>query len=349
MRRAIAGFACLTSAASSAVAERCDDAPAVCELDAGKAALVSDPAEAAKQLFASYQLEPKPGTLAVYAYALHRAHRYAESYEAFTRAKTAFEAIVAATAKTVDGAKAAQDLAALSRAQRELVDAQNTLQNIESELGLLRSLTAEVRVRYAAGAPPAGLLIARRGAGDVDDPFGHPFIIDAPADTLVVTYPDGKRREIALALAGGATQTVVIPAPEVPAAVAPANPAPAIPAPAPDPIEPRHHTARWTGLALLVAGASTASIAGIVAYDAHEDRCPDGMCASMASAVAAGQAKNREQLAAGVAIGGGVLALTGLVLAITDPGHSTAPRGAASNFNVIVRSNGAMAFFQRSF
>ena len=349
MKYAIAAFACLTAAASSAVADRCDDAPAVCELNAGKAALASDPAEAAKQLYASYQLDPKPATLAVYAYALHRAHRYAESFEAFTRAKTAFEAIVAATARTVDGAKAAQDPAALSRAQREFVDAQNTLQNIESELGLLRSLTAEVRVRYAAGAPPAGLLIARRGAGDVVDPFGHPFIIDTPADTLIVTYPDGQSREIALALAGGATQTVVIPAPDVPSVAAPANPAPTNPAPAPREIEPTHHTARWAGLALLVVGASAASVAGIVAYDAHEDRCPDGMCESMASAVAAADAKSREQLAAGVAIGGGVLALTGLVLAITDPGHSTGPGGVAANFNVIVRSNGAMAFFQRSF
>jgi hypothetical protein len=351
VRRAAGLFIALLLSRSS-LAEVCRDAPAQCAFRDGKAALKSDPREAARLLYSSYHLEPRPDTLALYAYALHQGHRYAAAREAFTRAKIAFQAELATTQRAFAAASAKHDSEASAAAQAHLEDLQRQLENVDSELGVLESLTARVRLRYAAGEPPAGLVIAHRGEGDVQRPFTELVIVNAGDDALAVTYPDGRSKEFPLALSGGADHTVVIPAED------------AAPTPQPLPVAPvrdaaslassSSHVGRWVGAGLLGVGVVSAGLGGFVYYDAHQayekSGCAEsGSCPNSAAKDAGQRATDRMNIALGISIGGGVLAVTGLVLTIADPGHSSRAASVAAHFQITSRPDGFTALLRGSF
>lgn len=183
-----------------AIADECFDAPAVCDVKAGTALIATDPEAAAKKLLAAYELQPSADTLGIYSFALQQAHHYALAIEASTRARSMLED---------ERDKLTND--ATDHAKPRLDQIAAELTSIDAQIANLKVVTGRITLRYSGD--PKGIVVARRGGGDVEDPFSTPVVVDAGSDTLIVTYPTGQLVELPIHVGGGAEATVVVPTP----------------------------------------------------------------------------------------------------------------------------------------
>lgn len=160
---AVSVAACVVASLATHAAIACDDAPSECAFQAGMAALHTNPEEAAKQFLASHTLDPKPRTLAAYALAQLTAKHYALAAKAYAQAKADYQPLLAASSHAVDAARTASDPTALASAQQAYEELANKVAAIDLQLGRLATQTAHVRLRYAAGAAPAGIVVVHPG------------------------------------------------------------------------------------------------------------------------------------------------------------------------------------------
>jgi hypothetical protein len=139
------------------------------------------------------------------------------------------------------------------------------------------------------------------------------------------------KHEITLKAGQRAKLEVELPAkPKEPAPVVEEKPTPP-PAPAPPPaVSTRSKPQLYGGIGLVTAGAVTMGIATAIALDARSDynaakeRCPDGMCPSLADFEATRDARDRARTMTWVFAGGAAIATVGTVLILTS--KRSAPR-----------------------
>jgi hypothetical protein len=203
----VKGFvaAILAFGVRAAAADECFDSPAVCHLKTGKALLESDPKRASDELYASYKADPKTSTLALYALALERDHRFATSAIYWRRVRARLSTELEDTKQ---------------RAVGEATAIEREIKTADSELSGLESHIARVHLRYGGGSAQ-NVVVARKGEGDVLNAFTDEILVNAPSDQLTVTYGDGQVKQLAIEIAGGGEQTIVVAAPAPPASPTP--------------------------------------------------------------------------------------------------------------------------------
>lgn len=331
-----AAVAAVALSRTEASAAPCAPPTPACHLDSGKQLLDTDPGRAAQELLASYRLDERTDTLALYATALQRDHQYALALETWKRVlvfrDSELDAAIEA-ARTATGRKRAAARAAQVRARAQSEQAAQAVIELWPRVG---------RVRIEI--PPGQQLTVSRGGVEVDP--SHDVPVNAGRDELVFTRRDGSVERVAVAVAAGAVaridapgEAVVRPAPPPAKAIA------ARPAPAPEvvaaraaeaaepeaaqpeavadlPERPRLFTARRIGVGLVAAGVlagGTAAAFGYLASRDHDDAfglgCSgDGLCPRGPAADLAQRGNDRARIAQVAAIGAGVLAATGVTL-----------------------------------
>ncbi len=195
---------------AEAWAEPCSAPTPACHLENGTELLTSDPRRAAEELLASYQLDERTDTLALYATALALDHRYALALDTWKRVIVFRDSELEAAreaARASAGRKRAAARAAAARAQKQSEQAAEAIIQLWPRVG-------RVRIRLAPG--PA-IAVSRDGA-PVDP--AQDVIVNAGRDELVFTHPDGSVERVAVQVAAGAF--VKIDAPVEPAGTPPA-------------------------------------------------------------------------------------------------------------------------------
>jgi len=194
---------------SQARAEPCATPSPACHLQNGKELLTDDPRRAADELLASYQLDERTDTLALYAIALQLDHRYALALETWKRVIVFRDSELEAakdTARTATGRKRAAARAALPRIQKQSEQAAEAIIKLWPHVG-------RARIRLAAGQQ---VMVTRDGA-EID--VSKDVVVNAGGDELVFAYKGGGVERVAVQVApGGLTQ---IDAPSEPAAKQP--------------------------------------------------------------------------------------------------------------------------------
>jgi len=188
-------------AGSEARAERCPPASPSCHLEAGKQLLERDPRRAAEELLASYQLDERTDTLALYATALELDRRYALALETWKRViifrdselETAKE-----TARTATGRKLTAARTAAARAEKQSEQAAQAILKLWPRV-------ARVRIRLAPGQQ---LAVSHDGA-DVDP--SRDVLVNAGRDELVFTRKDGTVERVAIEVPAGALAKIDAP------------------------------------------------------------------------------------------------------------------------------------------
>jgi hypothetical protein len=194
----------------AAWAEPCSAPTPACHLDNGTELLTSDPRRAAAELLASYQLDERTDTLALYATALALDHRYALALDTWKRVIVFRDSELEAAreaARTSTGRKRAAARATATRAQKQSEQAAQAIIQLWARVG-------RARIRLAPGQQVA---VTRDGAAV--DP-AQDVIVNAGGDELVFTHRDGRVERVAVQVAAGAF--VKIDAPTGPAAAPPA-------------------------------------------------------------------------------------------------------------------------------
>lgn len=193
---------------AEAWAQPCSAPTPACHLENGTELLTSDPRRAAEELLASYQLDERTDTLALYATALALDHRYALALDTWKRVIVFRDSELEAAreaARTSTGRKRAAARAAAARAQKQSEQAAEAIIQLWPRVG-------RVRIRRAPGS---SIAVSRDGA-PVDP--SQDVIVNAVRDELVFTRPDGSVERVAVQVAAGAF--VKIDAPSAPALVA---------------------------------------------------------------------------------------------------------------------------------
>ena len=194
-----------------ASAEPCSAPTPACHLENGTELLTSDPKRAAEELLASYQLDERTDTLALYATALALDHRYALALDTWKRVIVFRDSELEAareTARTSTGRKRAAARATVTRAQKQSEQAAQAIIQLWPRIG-------RVRIRLAPGQQVA---VTRDGAAV--DP-AQDVIVNAGGDELVFTHRDGRIERVAVQVAAGAFVKIDAPAEPVgPPAVA---------------------------------------------------------------------------------------------------------------------------------
>lgn len=321
-------FVLLAIGSAAARAAPCAPPTPACHLANGKDLLTSDPGRAADELLASYQLDERTDTLALYATALQLDQRYALALETWKRVIVFRDSELEAARdaeRTQTGKKRAAARAAAARAEHDSEEAARAILALWPRVG-------RVRIRRAPGQQVA---VARQGA-EVD--AAEDVLVNAGHDELVFAQRDGSSVRIAVAVAAGGLAQIDAPAERV---VAAPPPPPRAPAAAPRPVgspvlavsadadqEPivswwsRSSTLSKVGLGLaggaVVVGGVAAGF-GILAsrdYDRARDAgcTADGRCPFGAAADLARQSNDRARWAQIGAVGAGALAATGVTL-----------------------------------
>ncbi len=340
-------------------AEQCFASPAVCLVKEGQALLKatpSNPKAAAQKFYASYQLEPTTNTLAQYAIAMTMDREYAVAYEAWQKVTALTEREAADAKSLVASAHSANDKAAAQTAQAKLDVATNRLDNARTALADLSPNVARVRIRFPEGKPPNGMVVTRKGVGDVDTNVTAEFVVKAGGDTLLFKYPNGTTREIQVVVAGGNVETINAPSLETTtkpvAVVVPAQTEQAEVEETP-PEVPAPKTRLYASYAL--GGAGVVMLGLAVAFevqsrsawsDAKAAGCTDSTCPAGMAADLGDKSNSRAHLALGSALGGVALVGAGAALYFT---YSANRATSASAWNVVPARNGAFASWSRSF
>ena len=195
---------CLAAAIAPvpAWAEPCAAPTPACHLENGKELLTADPRRAAEELLASYQLDERTDTLALYAMALALDQRHALALDTWKRVIVFRDSELDAAkeaARTAAGRKRAAARAAAARAQKQSEQAAEAIIALWSRVG-------RVRIRSAAGAQ---LAVTRDGA-PVDP--AQDVVVNAGGDELVFTHRDGSTERVAVQVAAGAFAKIDAPA-----------------------------------------------------------------------------------------------------------------------------------------
>jgi hypothetical protein len=156
--------------------------------------------------------------------------------------------------------------------------------------------------------------VARKGEGDLAQPFKEPVLMAGGSDTLIVSYPDGSSIEIQVSAPPGTISDKTIPV---------RNPVIVTP-------EKKRFTWRWIGVGLLGV-AVVGTVVGVMEYRASANTLSDLGCFEVANGglsctgdAAAGQrAADRQTRSERVLVGAGVLAIAGMVLVAINPGNKT--------------------------
>lgn len=200
---------------AEAWAEPCTAPTPACHLENGTELLTSDPRRAADELLASYQLDERTDTLALYATALALDRRYALALDTWKRVivfrDSELEAARAAVRRAT-GRKRAVAGAAAARAQKQSEQAAAAIIGLWPHVG-------RVRIRLAPGS---SIAVSRDGAAV--DP-AEDVTVNAGGDALVFTHRDGSVERVAVQVAPGAFVKIDAPAeagvrPAAPPAVA---------------------------------------------------------------------------------------------------------------------------------
>jgi hypothetical protein len=197
-------------------AQPCTTPDPACHLETGKDLLTADPRRAADELLASYRLDERTDTLALYAVALQLDQRHALALETWKRVIVFRDSELEAAkeaARTATGRKRAAARAAVARAQRQ------TEQAAEAILKLWPSV-ARVHIRLAPGQQVA---VSRDGA-EVD--ASKDVLVNAGHDELVFTRNDGSVARVAVEVAAGALANIDAPPAPV---MATGSPRPVVP------------------------------------------------------------------------------------------------------------------------
>lgn len=320
-------------------ARPCTPPTPACHLENGKELLTADPKRAAEELLASYQLDERTDTLALYATALQLDRRYALALETWKRVIVFRDSELEAAkeaARTTTGRKRAVARATAARVQQQSEQAAEAIIKLWPSVG-------RVRIRLAAGQE---LAVSRDGA-EVD--VAHDVLVNAGRDELVFTRKDGSVERVVVQVAAGALAKIDAPpepvgkpapqllAPEPPRSRDPAANQPEAPVEAALPArvagrfvdEPRSLTMSRVGLGFVAGAVAAEAIAGGLGYLASRDydrartigcssdgRCPFGPAADLAQ-----QSNDRARLAQITAIAGGALAATGVTLWLVGRGQ----------------------------
>ena len=321
---------------ADAWAAPCSAPTPACHLETGTQLLTSDPKRAAEELLASYQLDERTDTLALYATALAFDHRYALALDTWKRVIVFRDSELEAAreaARTSTGRKRAAARATAARAQKQSEQAAQAIIQLWARVG-------RVRVRLAPGQQVA---VTRDGAAV--DP-AQDVIVNAGGDELVFTRRDGSVERVAVQIAAGAFVKIDAPAePAGPPAVArvpqsrereaAGKPAAAVAATAGaartgtpadaalvSSANPRSLTLSRVGLGLVAGAVAAGGVAGSFGYLASRDfdrsrtagcsadgRCPFGPAADLAQ-----QSNHRARIAQISAASALALAATGATL-----------------------------------
>jgi hypothetical protein len=187
---------------AEAWAAPCSTPTPACHREAGTELLTSDPKRAAAELLASYQLDERTDTLALYATALALDHRYALALDTWKRVIVFRDSELEAAreaARTSTGRKRAAARAAAARAEQQSEQAAEAIIQLWQRVG-------RVRIRPAPGP---SIAVSRDGAAV--DP-SQDVIVNAGGDELVFTHPDGRVDRVAVQVAAGAFAKIDAPA-----------------------------------------------------------------------------------------------------------------------------------------
>ncbi len=357
-------------------AGECTLSTPACHLENGKKLLDSNPKRAAEELLASYKLDERTDTLALYATALERDKQYALALETWQRVIVFRESeldAAKAAASTARGNKRAAAKAAATTAQQQMDDAAAAIIKLWSQVG-----------RVSVQIPAGKQLTVTRGGAEVD--VTKDVLVNAGRDELVFTGKDGSVARLTVEVAAGASAKVTAPEPKAqpiakpsgkpngkPAArpsvqkqdppklaeqrpAAPPEPTEpeAAPAAKPEPElaavryteEPRSRTMQRVGIGLAagsVLAAGAAVTFGILASSDYDDSrdagcSPDGQCPFGPAADLAERSNDRARLAQISAIGGGAMLVTGVALFIVGRGKT---RRAATDVTLRVNPSSA--------
>lgn len=341
---------------SRAHAQECAPPTPECHLANGRKLLDSDPKAAAAELLASYRLDERTETLALYATALGRDKQYARALETWQR-------IIIFRESEIESAKEAMRVASISKrkaARAALAKAQEASELAAAEIMKLWPQTAKVRIRV-----PAGQAVTVSSAG-VDLDITKDVIVNARHDELTFTRGDGSSQTLVVEIPPGQNRTVDAPPPrreasavtspmptptmaaqtprrEGPATATPlptvsAEPTPSVVATKPR-MAPRAPTGASSmskaGIGLAAGGVVALGVAGTFALlarsdfsDARDLGCnADGDCPVGPAADLGEQARDRTRIAQVTAIGGGALLVTGATLWFL--GRGPVPRGSS--------------------
>jgi hypothetical protein len=320
-------------------ARPCTTPTPACHLENGKDLLTADPKRAAEELLASYKLDERTDTLALYATALQLDQRYALALETWKRVIVFRDGELEAAkeaARTATGRKRAMARASATRAQQQSEQAAEAIIKLWPSVG-------RVRIRIAAGRE---LAVSRDGA-EVD--VAQDVLVNAGRDELVFTRKDGSVERVVVQVAAGALAKIDAPPepvgkPAVQPALEPPRPRgpegeksealveAAMPARATGRFvdQPRSLTMSRIGLGFLTGAVAAEAIAGGLGYVASRDydrarttgcssdgRCPFGPAADLAQ-----QSNDRARLAQITAVGGAALAATGVTLWLVGRGKT---------------------------
>jgi hypothetical protein len=344
-------------------ADQCFATPAVCLVKEGQALLKatpSNPKAAAQKFYASYQLEPLTNTLAQYAIAMTMDREYAVAYEAWQKVTALTEREAADAKALVASAQSANDKAAAQTAQAKLDTATNRLDNARTALADLSPNVARVRIRFPEGKPPNGMVVTRKGVGDVDTSVTAEFVVKAGGDTLLFKYPNGTTREIQVVVAGGNVETINAPSLETTTKPVAVVVPPQTETPTQDeedeepaPVAAAPKTRLYASYGLGGAGVVMLGLAAVFEMqsrsawsDAKKAGCTDAACPAGMAADLGDQSNSRARLALGSALGGVALVGAGAALYFT---YSASRSTTASAWNVVPSRNGAFASWSRSF
>jgi len=199
---------------SEAHAGECTLETPACHLENGKRLIEKDPRRAADELLASYKLDERTDTLALYATALERDRRYGHALETWQRIivfrESELDAAKAAVRKASSRKRAAAR-AAVTRAEEQMQEAAEAIMRLWSSV-------ARVRLRI-----PAGQQIAVTHDGEEVD-VSREVLVNAGRDELVFTRKDGSVERVTVQAAAGANATIDAPAATRLAKAAPPKP-----------------------------------------------------------------------------------------------------------------------------
>ena len=338
----------LVVADTEARASECAPPSPECHLEHGLQLLGSDPEGASEELLASYKLDERTDTLALYATALQKAGRYALALETWKRIIVFREGELGAAktaARRSTGRKQAAAKSAVARIQKQSETASEAIIKLWPRVG-------RVRIQFAPGHE----LPVWRGGVEVD--ASRDVIVNAGRDELVFAWQDGSTQKVVVRVAAGASTTIDAPAarkpvrkPEPNRIEQPKATQPEIkpkPEPAPEPEitaplvtvqlfdEPRSRTTSRVGMALVGGAIIAGGVAGGLGYLADRDlersrdagcnaagQCPFGPAADLAR-----RSNDRARLAQITAIGGGALLATGVTMWIIGRSRGNQSRAA---------------------
>src|SRR4051794_7294482 len=244
-----------------------------CHLANGQQLLDSDPKRAASELLASYRLDERTDTLALYAAALEADHQYARALEAWQR-------IILFRESEIEAAKEARSAKKKQVAQQRSEEAAAAIMKLWPRVSRVRITGAD------------GLVVTASG---IELDLSKDVLVNAGSDELVFTRKDGGSAKLAIQVAAGEGKTIEAPKGAAPIAP-PAEPRMAMDKPRAEVVElhrvqpkpapvivtkplapiatadgPRSRTMMRAGIAIGAAGLIGLGAAGTLAYLSHRD------------------------------------------------------------------------------